>query len=71
MWVGLGSWQGHFGKVYSMHWASDSVQLVSASQDGKLIIWNGFTTNKNQVRHPSHSTQTSVIHASSHDGPWG
>jgi WD40 repeat protein len=42
--------QGHFGKVYSMHWASDSVQLVSASQDGKLIVWNAFTTNKNQVR---------------------
>jgi len=29
-----------------MNWASDSRHLVSASQDGKLIIWNGFTTNK-------------------------
>lgn len=46
----VGVVQGHFGKVYSMHWASDSVQLVSASQDGKLIVWNAFTTNKNQVR---------------------
>jgi len=41
--------KGHFGKVYAMHWAGDSTQLVSASQDGKLIIWNGFTTNKVQA----------------------
>jgi guanine nucleotide-binding protein G(I)/G(S)/G(T) subunit beta-1 len=40
--------KGHFGKVYSMHWAHDGTQLVSASQDGKLIIWNAHTTNKNQ-----------------------
>lgn len=38
--------KGHFGKVYAMHWAGDSTQLVSASQDGKLIIWNAMTTNK-------------------------
>lgn len=38
--------KGHFGKIYSMHWSTDSRHLVSASQDGKLIIWNGFTTNK-------------------------
>jgi len=39
--------KGHFGKIYAMHWsAQDSRHLVSASQDGKLIIWNGFTTNK-------------------------
>lgn len=38
--------KGHFGKIYQMHWSSDSRHLVSASQDGKLIIWNGFTTNK-------------------------
>lgn len=38
--------KGHFGKIYAMHWSSDSKHLVSASQDGKLIIWNGFTTNK-------------------------
>jgi guanine nucleotide-binding protein G(I)/G(S)/G(T) subunit beta-1 len=38
--------KGHFGKIYAMHWAEDSKHLVSASQDGKLIIWNGFTTNK-------------------------
>jgi len=39
--------KGHFGKIYAMHWCPlDSRHLVSASQDGKLIIWNGFTTNK-------------------------
>jgi len=38
--------KGHFGKIYSAHWAADSKRLVSASQDGKLIIWNAFTTNK-------------------------
>lgn len=38
--------QGHFGKIYSMHWSTDNKTLVSASQDGKLIIWNGLNTNK-------------------------
>jgi len=38
--------KGHFGKIYALHWAANSRNLVSASQDGKLIIWNGFTTNK-------------------------
>jgi guanine nucleotide-binding protein G(I)/G(S)/G(T) subunit beta-1 len=38
--------KGHFGKIYAAHWATDARHLVSASQDGKLIIWNGFTTNK-------------------------
>lgn len=42
--------KGHFGKVYAMHWAgAGSYQLVSASQDGKLIVWNGNTTNKIQA----------------------
>jgi len=41
--------RGHFGKVYAMHWSGDSTNLVSASQDGKLIIWNALTTNKTQA----------------------
>jgi guanine nucleotide-binding protein G(I)/G(S)/G(T) subunit beta-1 len=41
--------KGHFGKIYAMHWSEDSVHLVSASQDGKLIIWNGKTTMKIQA----------------------
>ena len=35
--------KGHFGKVYAMHWAGSSDTLVSASQDGKLIVWNAMT----------------------------
>lgn len=38
--------RGHLAKIYAMQWALDSRQLVSASQDGKLIIWDGYTTNK-------------------------
>lgn len=38
--------KGHLAKVYAMHWAADKRHLVSASQDGKLIVWDGYTTNK-------------------------
>jgi guanine nucleotide-binding protein G(I)/G(S)/G(T) subunit beta-1 len=38
--------KGHLAKIYAMHWAQDKIHLVSASQDGKLLVWNGLTTNK-------------------------
>lgn len=42
--------KGHFAKVYAMQWAmcdgDAGKQLVSASQDGKLIVWNAMSTNK-------------------------
>lgn len=38
--------KGHLAKIYAMHWAEDSRHLVSASQDGKLIVWDAYTTNK-------------------------
>mmetsp|Transcript_11632 Transcript_11632/g.29789 ORF Transcript_11632/g.29789 Transcript_11632/m.29789 type:complete len:343 (+) Transcript_11632:44-1072(+) len=43
--------KGHFAKIYAMHWChSDSADynkwLVSASQDGKLIVWNAQSGNK-------------------------
>ncbi|KAI2496216.1 hypothetical protein MHU86_18311 [Fragilaria crotonensis] len=38
--------KGHFGKVTAMHWAGDSQALISASQDGRLIVWNAVSTNK-------------------------
>jgi len=43
--------KGHFGKVYALHWGRGSHEknVVSASQDGKLIVWNGNTTNKNHI----------------------
>lgn len=34
-----------------MHWSSDPVHLVSASQDGKLLVWDALTTNKTAVVH--------------------
>lgn len=37
---------GHFGKIYALHWGPDSRHIVTASQDGKLIIWNALTANK-------------------------
>ncbi|XP_021103688.1 guanine nucleotide-binding protein G(I)/G(S)/G(T) subunit beta-3 isoform X4 [Heterocephalus glaber] len=41
--------RGHLAKIYAMHWATDSKLLVSASQDGKLIVWDTYTTNKPQI----------------------
>jgi len=38
--------KGHQGKIYSMHWAEQGTSLVSAAQDGVLIVWDGITTNK-------------------------
>jgi len=38
--------RGHLSKVYALCFSKDSKTLVSASQDGKLIIWNGYTTHK-------------------------
>ena len=37
---------GHMSKIYAMHWAEDSTHLVSASQDGLMLTWNGLTTAK-------------------------
>ena len=42
---------GHFGKVYTAHWAGDSIHLVSAAQDGKMIVWNAMNTFKVQNIH--------------------
>jgi len=43
--------RGHFGKVYALQWCNGETheQLVSASQDGKLIVWNGLTGNKTKL----------------------
>lgn len=37
--------KGHLAKIYAMHWSQDN-HLVSASQDGKLLVWDALTTNK-------------------------
>lgn len=38
--------KGHLAKIYALHWAGDKRHIVSASQDGKLIVWDAYTTNK-------------------------
>lgn len=38
--------KGHFGKIYALHWSEEKPNLVSASQDGKLLVWDAVTTNK-------------------------
>lgn len=39
--------KGHYGKIYALQWSGENENfLVSASQDGKLMIWNALTTNK-------------------------
>ncbi|CAJ0564902.1 unnamed protein product, partial [Mesorhabditis spiculigera] len=38
--------KGHAGKVLCMDWSTDKRHIVSSSQDGKVIVWDGFTTNK-------------------------
>ncbi|KAL6041986.1 Guanine nucleotide-binding protein subunit beta [Balamuthia mandrillaris] len=38
--------KGHLAKIYAMHWSENRTHLVSASQDGKLLVWDGLTTNK-------------------------
>ncbi|KAK3548025.1 hypothetical protein QTP70_002911 [Hemibagrus guttatus] len=38
--------KGHSNKVLCMDWCSDKRRIVSSSQDGKVIVWDAFTTNK-------------------------
>lgn len=38
--------QGHNGKVYSLDWTSEKNRIVSAAQDGRLIVWNALTSQK-------------------------
>ncbi|KAG2374104.1 hypothetical protein C9374_011183 [Naegleria lovaniensis] len=38
--------RGHYAKIYSLAWGRDSTSLVSASQDGKLIIWDAVKAYK-------------------------
>lgn len=38
--------QGHTGKVYDLDWTPEKNRIVSASQDGRLIVWNALTSQK-------------------------
>jgi len=44
--------KGHLAKIYATAWShQDGVHLVSASQDGKLLVWDALTTNKTHAIH--------------------
>ena len=38
--------KGHNSKVLCLDWSSDRRHMVSSSQDGKLIVWDAYSTNK-------------------------
>lgn len=38
--------KGHSQKVYSLEWAQDKRHIVSASQDGRLIVWDALNGHK-------------------------
>ncbi|CEG63323.1 Putative Guanine nucleotide-binding protein subunit beta [Rhizopus microsporus] len=38
--------KGHLAKVYALQWGSNKQNVLSASQDGKLLIWNAYSTHK-------------------------
>ena len=40
------SLKGHNAKVLCLDWSTDKRHLVSSSQDGKLIVWDAHSTNK-------------------------
>lgn len=38
--------RGHTAKVYSCAWSDDGQKLVSASHDGKVIVWDPINAKK-------------------------
>jgi len=38
--------KGHLAKIYSLQWAEDKPWLVSASQDGRMLVWDAMSSNK-------------------------
>jgi len=46
--------KGHLAKIYAMQWSESGPTLASASQDGKMIVWNAVTCLKmNAINLPS------------------
>lgn len=41
--------RGHLSKISCLHWADDKQRLVSASHDGRVIVWNAFTQQKEHL----------------------
>jgi guanine nucleotide-binding protein G(I)/G(S)/G(T) subunit beta-1 len=40
---------GHFGKIYAMDWGADEKTVLSAAQDGSLILWDAMLAYKKDV----------------------
>lgn len=40
--------KGHFGKITALDWTADGTTIVSASQDGNLLLWDALSTSKKQ-----------------------
>ncbi|KAI6652120.1 guanine nucleotide-binding protein (G protein), subunit beta [Oopsacas minuta] len=38
--------KGHFDRIFDLDWSRDSQHILSASQDGVLFLWDGFSGNK-------------------------
>jgi len=43
--------RGHFAKVHDLSWSKDSRTLVTASQDGKILLWDAYTGHKENLIH--------------------
>ena len=41
--------KGHQGKIFALQWSEDKTHLTSVSQDSRLLVWEGLTTNKTTV----------------------
>lgn len=38
--------KGHFGKITALDWSKDGTTVVSASQDGNLLLWDAMTASR-------------------------
>ncbi len=42
---------GHYNSVQSIDWSGDNTRIVSASQSGNVVIWDGILGRKlNRIR---------------------
>jgi WD40 repeat protein len=58
---------GHLGKVYSVQWLSDSRQVVSVAQDGRMLIWDIDSMYKvGSINLPSRWVLTCAVSESNH-----
>ena len=41
--------RGHFAKVHDLSWGKDSRTLLTVSQDGKILMWDAYTGQKEHI----------------------